>query len=143
MDPSEPAPDDGLACSCAAPAEPSERDNESGDTGPWVAFDDTILTQNQPTDSPIFPITDKNRALLSGVLIAATAFAIVTFVILVSVDGENWTQGGTSLNVSTPGYFSNSASIASGLNARFLKVRASTGSAASVSLWATVAVARY
>ena len=110
------------------PAGPEETSSQS------VLFDDLALTVNLVTDSEIFLVGRANRARVSGVVINRSAAATVSFTILVSNDDETWISVG-SFNVTTVGAFSSSAFTA---NAKSVKVRATTASAAIVVLWAVL-----
>lgn len=123
-------------CALEAAAEPACDDD--GASGPFVLFDDACLVQNQVTDSDIFPAENMNTARITGVYIARTAVATITFTILVSDDGSTWTAAG-GFNVTNLGYFS---AVVGSLNARFLRCRATIAAVATIALCARLRASR-
>ncbi|KAF0244099.1 MAG: hypothetical protein FD180_2808 [Planctomycetota bacterium] len=127
-------------CGCASPALEIRAPEISPAPGPEepssqsILFDDLALTVNLVTDSEIFPVGRANRARVSGVVVNRSAAATVSFTVLVSNNDETWTSVG-SFNVTTVGAFSSSAFT---VNAKSVKVRATTASAATVVLWAVL-----
>lgn len=121
-------------CASEADAEPSCGDEDA--SGPFVLFDDACLVQNQVTDSDIVPAENMNTARITGVYIARSAVATITFTILVSDDGSTWTSAG-GFNVTSLGYFS--AGVGS-LNAKFVRCRATITAAATVVLAALISL---
>jgi hypothetical protein len=123
---------------CAAEISPEDACSVEESTGPYVCFDDACLVQNQVTDSDIFPAENCNTARITGVYIARTAVATITFTVLVSDDGSTWTSAG-GFNVTSLGSFS--ASVGS-LNAKLVRCRTTITAPATVVFAATVTLVR-
>jgi len=119
----EPCPQPCPHEECRAPAAAPEEGQACGSPG---LFDDESLVQNVPADSQELDISDVDRVRITGVYTARSAVGTIVFTILVSTDQVNWTSLG-GFNASALGSFS---SAFTNLNARFLKVRATTSAPA-------------
>jgi hypothetical protein len=130
----------GCGCSspareaCASELPPAPPPGPEATSSQHVLFDDLSLTVNLVTDSEIVPAGRANTARIGGVVVNRSAAATVSFTVLVSDNDETWTSVG-SFNVTTIGAFSSSAFT---LNAKSVKVRATTASAATVVLRAVL-----
>lgn len=128
MSPQNEVQPDACCEACALESPPESAAGAEEPSSPYVLFDDACLVQNRVTDSEIFSAEGANTAHITGVHIARTAVATITFTILVSDDASTWTSVG-GFNVTNLGYFS-AAPVS--LNARYVKCRATITAAATV-----------
>lgn len=120
------------ACAIEVSSTPIPAGEES--SSQYCLFDDLCLTQNLVTDSEILPVGLANTASIAGVVINSSAAASISFTVLVSNDGETWSFVG-AFNVFNIGYFSTNVFT---LNAKHLKVRATTADPATVVVFSQI-----
>jgi hypothetical protein len=95
---------------------------------------DTSLVHELPTESASLRVFKASSTRIAGVVINRTAVATIAFNVLVSIDGETWVSVGT-FNINNIGYFTSNVFA---VNAKYVKCRIGTTSAAIVVLSATL-----